>query len=659
MDWNAYARTEPYFAVLTDPRFLRANFDVRAEAEFFATGDAYVTNLIEIARQHVTPLFEPRSILEVGCGPGRVAIAFAHRLPGSEVVAVDAAPAMLELAAQNGRRLGATNVTFQPFDDLLRSERQFELVNASIIFHHIPPAEGMPLLERLLAHIADRGVGVFTLVYRRSTRPAVALARWMRRSIPGVNRAAHALLRKPASLPFLHPYVYDLSAVLGALDAAGCRESHILSERQGDLEVATIFARKLSEHADAPPAPRVETPRYEPPPSDFIDVRELMAKASVEELNRTAEEYFARLDNWDHHMAKPFASAVETPAILINVAVLLEGLRLHPGMTVLEFGAGTGWLSRMLTQLGAASILTDVSPTALKIAEQLYERLPVIGERPKPRFIPFDGRRIDLPDESVDRIVTFDAFHHVTNTQAILGEFARVLRPGGIAAFAEPGPNHSKSPQSQYEMRTHGVVENDVDIAAIWAAARNAGFTDIRLAAFNAHPFHVSLNEYIDLLHAGATHLEWANRTRDFMKDVRDFFLFKGDTRLDSRDASTLAGRIHVTMDGLRVHARLENLGTGTWLTPAAPRGGVFLGCHLFAEDGTLLDFEFDREPLPAEVEAGTTIELQYELPALAPGTYTLEFDLVAEGVLWFSQAVGSYVARVRVVTGSAGVPAG
>src|SRR4029077_2535679 len=97
----------------------------------------------------------------------------------------------------------------------------------------------------------------------------------------------------------------------------------------------------------------------------------------------------------------------------------------------------------------------------------------------------FDGRRIDLPDASVDRIVSFDAFHHLPNPDEVLREFARVLKPGGIAGFAEPGARHSRSPMSQFEMRTYRVVENDIDVHAIWRTAARCGFRDLEVAIFH------------------------------------------------------------------------------------------------------------------------------------------------------------------------------
>jgi hypothetical protein len=41
--FEAFAAREPYFAVLTDPRFLRANLTAEYEREFFASGEDTVS----------------------------------------------------------------------------------------------------------------------------------------------------------------------------------------------------------------------------------------------------------------------------------------------------------------------------------------------------------------------------------------------------------------------------------------------------------------------------------------------------------------------------------------------------------------------------------------------------------------------------------------
>ena len=179
------------------------------------------------------------------------------------------------------------------------------------------------------------------------------------------------------------------------------------------------------------------------------------------------------------------------------------------------------------------------------------ERLPIIGERPQPVFLAFDGRRIDLPDGSVDRILSFHAFHHVPNPDAVLQEFGRLLKPGGIAGFVEPGPTHSRDPQSQFEMRAYRVVENDVDVHAIWRHARACGFADIKLAIHHGPPFHVSLEEFEDFLADGGGGARWVNATRAFLRHVRTFFLYReGVERVDSRSVDALACSIDATLAG-------------------------------------------------------------------------------------------------------------
>src|SRR6266404_8753410 len=222
---------------------------------------------------------------------------------------------------------------------------------------------------------------------------------------------------------------------------------------------------------------------------DFVDVRQLIKELSVEELCLAAEEFFAQRIDWESLHAKPFAEIDETPELLICFAQVVRGLNLLPDMTILDFGAGTCWTSHFLSQLGLKVIALDVSTSALKIGQRLYQRHPLIGNQPEPRFLQFDGHRFDLADNSVDRISCWDAFHHVPNPAEVITEMGRVLKEGGVAGFSEPGPEHSKSPQSQYEMKTNRLIENDIDVSEIWADAERAGFTKIKLALFNPQPF--------------------------------------------------------------------------------------------------------------------------------------------------------------------------
>ena len=388
--------------------------------------------------------------------------------------------------------------------------------------------------------------------------------------------------------------------------------------------------------------------------------------ADIEAFNRAADAYFTSLAGWEHHLAKPFSQIEETPTLLMSVAVLLQALRLTPGMTVLEFGAGSGWLSRFLTQMGCRVVLLDVSPTALRIARELYARQPVLGDHAAPEFLEFDGRRIDLPDASVDRIVCFDAFHHAPNPRAVIREFARVLVDGGIAGFAEPGPRHAEAPRSQFESQTYGVVERDVDVHDIWRTAQSCGFRDLQMSVFNGLPHHVTLEAYEDLVAGGPAQDDWTAATRKFLRHVRTFCLIKaGAARADSRSPGRARLRYPrdpvsapaVAGQPIGIDAIVTNSGTATWLASDAPRGAVALGTHLYDEaSGALVTFDFHVEPLtdpPREIPPGETVRCRVTLPPIAAGRYRLELDCVASHVTWFAQ-VGSKPATLLLeVNGS------
>ena len=92
----------------------------------------------------------------------------------------------------------------------------------------------------------------------------------------------------------------------------------------------------------------------------------------------------------------------------------------HP-LTVLELGAGTGKLTRVLTDLGHDVQATDPDAAMLHILEK---------EVPGARTAQASAEDIPLGDASVDAVIAAQAFHWFDLGRA-LPEVARVLRPGG------------------------------------------------------------------------------------------------------------------------------------------------------------------------------------------------------------------------------------
>lgn len=390
----------------------------------------------------------------------------------------------------------------------------------------------------------------------------------------------------------------------------------------------------------------------------MIDPKDIIEQYTVEELNHTAEEYFAKIEDVTWLMTKPLSGFYETPILLQNVGLLLSGAKLSKSMTVLDFAAGTCWLSYYLNQLQCRTISCDVSQTALDIGKQLFKDYPTVYPPvAEPEFLHFDGYKIDLPDQSVDRILCNDGFHHIPNQQAVLNEFSRVLKDGGIVGFSEPGREHSKTPQSQHEMKNFAVLENDVLIPEIYAKAQQAGFTHINLKIFGDMDF--TLREYKLLSHPRAIRFleRWYPKLIGPIINKSIFFLYKGEHVLDSRNHEGLAydmsaGQTEFNIsvgEEIEVPLTIKNVGQSIWLNDNfVDIGIVKIGLNLLDAEGGLLVNDYDRFVISTETAPGQTLNQTIKLSFDEPGEYHLGIDLLSEQVIWFKLR-GSIPAKIKV----------
>ncbi len=386
----------------------------------------------------------------------------------------------------------------------------------------------------------------------------------------------------------------------------------------------------------------------------MINPKDVINKFTVEELCETADRYFKAIPDPTPLMAKPFNNFIETPTMLQNMGMLLSGLHLAKTMTILEFAAGTCWFSRYLNQAQCITISCDVSETALDIGKRLFNDYPIIGKPlVEPRFLHFNGHTLDLPDAAVDRIICHDGLHHVPNQAEVLAEFARVLKPGGIAGFCEPGENHSQSPASQYEMKNYTVLENDIFIADIFALSQQYGFTDIRIKllsnmdiSLTQHQLLIGREQSPDIVvHKADLEKGILTHIAAVMTDRTIFFLYKGDFVPDSRSHVGLNHAITTAETVLTVKAneavtialQITNTGTAHWLNEnIADIGVVKIGTHLYDSAGQLLEFEFSRHLLAQAAAPTETFAQAITVKFPQTGKFKLTIDLLSETVMWF-----------------------
>lgn len=378
-----------------------------------------------------------------------------------------------------------------------------------------------------------------------------------------------------------------------------------------------------------------------------VDVVKLIAAYSHDDHALRADRYFSSVaDPWSHFLRKPFSNLHETPAILAGYSVILRMLEPRPDQIVVDFGCGTGWLSQALGLMGCQAIGLDISEAALNVARKAVSEHPYLRNRPV-SFKRIGDGVIPLADQSVDRLVCFDSFHHVADQTAWLSEFYRVLKPGGRAAFHEPGPEHSTSAGSQYEMRQYGVIENDIVAERIQETAYAIGFTDMKLAMYLDTPVMMTLEEHnrtiADLSVDRLTEL--GRQVVQTAPPRRVFVMTKpGDEAVDSRYQhafrAAVEGAITPNAQGSLVTARLNNVGLGTWLPSGASAGSVNIGASTYLAGRPLVGEPMRYQIIKTPVPPGDFLDVTFEVPH-PPGA-SVKIDVVAEHVAWSSQNGGT-----------------
>ena len=118
----------------------------------------------------------------------------------------------------------------------------------------------------------------------------------------------------------------------------------------------------------------------------------------------------------------------------------LDGVDLH-GLEVLDVGCGTGALSFVALEKGAASVTCgDISSQMLRVAGDKAVAAGYAADRI--RFHELDAEALPFPTGSFDVAMTGMTLGLLPDQQAAVSELARVTRPGGLVCVGAHGPEH-------------------------------------------------------------------------------------------------------------------------------------------------------------------------------------------------------------------------
>jgi SAM-dependent methyltransferase len=233
-DWREIGATEPFWGVLTDPRFKSENLTAENVESFYGSGVDHVTEIVERLRRQTGAAPGGRA-LDFGCGAGRLSEAMTAHV--DQVVGYDISPGMLEKARL---RQGAVHYT-----DAL-PDGPFDWINSFIVFQHIPPERGAPLMEALLDRLAPGGhVSLHVTVWRDAhLEPA---------RMPGLLRLRRAIAQARGRIKtasgLIMMYDYDLSSLVRSFQRHGVEEINLVATNHGGHHGVILLGRRKPEGA--------------------------------------------------------------------------------------------------------------------------------------------------------------------------------------------------------------------------------------------------------------------------------------------------------------------------------------------------------------------------------------------------------------------------
>ena len=160
---------------------------------------------------------------------------------------------------------------------------------------------------------------------------------------------------------------------------------------------------------------------------------------------------FQKAEDWAKDFDDPARDAWQRPADVI------AAMRIEPGMTVADLGAGTGYfepyLARAVGPKGRVLAL-DIEPDMVRYLkeraarEQLTNVAPalVTGDDPK------------LPAGGVDRVLIVDTWHHIPERAAYAAKLRAALAPGGAVCIVDFTQESHRGPPPEHRVPKEQVI---------------------------------------------------------------------------------------------------------------------------------------------------------------------------------------------------------
>jgi SAM-dependent methyltransferase len=161
---------------------------------------------------------------------------------------------------------------------------------------------------------------------------------------------------------------------------------------------------------------------------------------------------FEKAEDWTAIFDDPARDAWQKPADVV------AALRITPGLTVVDLGAGTGYfLPHLAKAVGpkGSVIGLDIEPDMVRYMRERAAKVKLANVRAEVAKVDDPA----LPAGSVDRILIVNTWHHIPSRPAYAAKLRAALKPGGLVAVVDFTMTSDRGPPKEHRIPPEQVIE--------------------------------------------------------------------------------------------------------------------------------------------------------------------------------------------------------
>lgn len=241
-DWERWGSDNPYFGVLSDPKFLGSKLKTTNEEDFYNSGKEHVEWVMGYVRLLGKSKF--KRAVDFGCGAGRLTIPLASY--ASKVVGLDVSPSILNEAKHKTPKKLHSKISYDLSDKQFESlPSRYDFVHSFIVLQHIPPRRGEAMIKKLLENLEPSGIAALHITYAYEAPLLKKTIVWTRNHVVPIHYVLNILRGRPWDTPRMRMHLYNLEQVSRIFTAAGIKETVQIATDHGGYIGTMIIGKKL------------------------------------------------------------------------------------------------------------------------------------------------------------------------------------------------------------------------------------------------------------------------------------------------------------------------------------------------------------------------------------------------------------------------------